>query len=189
MHTKIQFCHPQTERELQQILDLQALNLPDNISSEELKQQGYVTVKHNLELLSDMNSVVPQVIAKADDQVVGYALVMVHAFQDKIPVLIPMFQRLAQLTYQGSPMTAYNYYVMGQVCIAKAYRGQGIFDSLFQFHRQQFSNEYDFMVTQISEHNPRSIAAHRRVGFKLLHAYVDPGVDDWEIVIWDWREH
>ncbi len=188
MSSKIQYRHPTADWELQQILDLQALNLPTNISQEESQSQGYVTVKHSLELLREMNSVAPQVIAVADNQVIGYALVMVQAFQDRIPVLIPMFERLAELNYQGHSMPHYQYYVMGQVCIAKAFRGQGVFDGMYQFHRQQFSEKYDFVVTQISTHNPRSLAAHRRVGFELLHAYVDPGVDDWEIVIWDWRK-
>ncbi len=184
----IQYQHPQDDQQLQQILDLQALNLPTSISNEEFQSQGFVTVKHSLELLREMNSVAPQVIAVSDGQVIGYALNMVHAFQERIPVLVPMFQRLATLSYDDRPMTAYRYYIMGQVCVAKSFRGQGVFDGMYQYHRQQFSPHFDFIVTLISTRNQRSIAAHRRVGFQLLHAFTDPGVDDWEIVLWDWRE-
>lgn len=55
--------------ELQQIIELQAINLPSNISDEELKQQGFVTVKHDLDLLTRMNSPYGHIIAKDGDKI------------------------------------------------------------------------------------------------------------------------
>lgn len=84
----------QTLNELQQILALQARNHVSNISAEVKNKEGFVTVKHNLELLTAMNQEAKQVIAREGNQVVGYALVMLKSFQTMIPVLVPMLKCL-----------------------------------------------------------------------------------------------
>ena len=109
----------QSEHELKQILSLQRANLPQYISDSESKDQGFVTVEHSFDLLSNMQRSAPQVIALDQNRVVGYALVMLPSFADQIPVLIPMFDMLATLSYHGKSLHEYQYYVMGQVCIDK----------------------------------------------------------------------
>ena len=59
-------------KELKQILSLQSKNLETNITKEELKSQGFVTVKHNLELLETMSKEYPHIIAVDNDEVKGY---------------------------------------------------------------------------------------------------------------------
>ena len=73
-----------TDLEIRQLLDLQQVNLPKNISKETALEQGFVTVQHNFELLRAMNEAIPQVIAKDGDEVVAYALVMLPNFADLI---------------------------------------------------------------------------------------------------------
>ena len=78
------------------------------------------------------------------------------------------------------------YYVMGQVCVAKAYRGKGVFDRLYAAHREHLRHRFDACVTEISVRNPRSLRAHARVGFEELERYRD-AADEWVVVIWDLR--
>jgi ribosomal protein S18 acetylase RimI-like enzyme len=75
---------------------------------------------------------------------------------------------------------------MGQICVDKDYRGQGLFDMLYRHDRELYSNSYDFMVTEISVSNSRSLRAHQRVGFQTINVYRDE-IDEWEVVLWDWR--
>jgi hypothetical protein len=53
----------ESENELSQILELQNKNHLLNVSSEERDLNGFVTVKHNLELINRMNNRAKQVIA------------------------------------------------------------------------------------------------------------------------------
>lgn len=174
-----------TKEELEQILALQALNHPHALTAEQRAKEGFVTVKHNLELLKKMNNAVGQIIAKDGAIVVGYALVMPEEFKTMIPVLTPMFEMITTLSYQGKPLTAYRYYVMGQICIAEHYRGTGIFEKLYAEHKRLLADRFDFCLTEISVKNTRSMRAHEKVGFKTIHTFSD-NTDNWNIVLWDW---
>lgn len=181
----IQFTTPSSPNHLQQILDLQQQNLPDAISAEKLVKEGFVTVQHSLPLLEEMNRAAPQVIAKDGELVAGYALVMLKEFQDKVPVLKPMFTMLEQLEYRQRPLPETPYYVMGQICIAEAYRGRGLFEGLYKKHRELYSGRFQLCITEVAARNPRSLRAHQKTGFRTIHTFTD-ATDTWEIVAWDW---
>jgi len=170
------------ERELQQMLDLQQRNLPRNLDEREQAENGFVTVEHTLDVLQRMHALVPSIVAKDGDELAGYALVMSVECRSFVPVLTPMFERL-----DAKPRLAdRRYYVMGQICVAKAYRGQGVFDRLYAAHREYLHGKFDACVTEISVRNPRSMRAHARTGFEELERYRD-ATDEWVVVIWDWR--
>ena len=112
--------------ELQQVLQLQNENLAQNIDDEtEIKSQGFVTLRHDLTILEQMHHLAPSVIIKDDDKVVAYALTMLKQCRQLIPDLEPMFALLDKLSWNGKRLNDYSFYVMGQVCIAKQYRGHG----------------------------------------------------------------
>lgn len=175
-----------TPEDLQQIITLQAQNLPQSVPAQEAATQGFVTVQHELGLLAAMNEKYPHQIAKADGRVVGFALVMLREFGDKIPVLVPMFRLLDQLYYKGTPLSNQSYFVMGQICIDKAYRGQGIFRALYERLGQEMAPHFRLMVTEIATRNTRSLQAHAALGFRQLHRYTADG-EEWDIVTWDLR--
>ncbi|GAA4398799.1 hypothetical protein GCM10023187_09780 [Nibrella viscosa] len=177
-----------TEADLQQILDLQQQNLSKTVSPEQQKEQGFVTVIHTLPLLQQMNAAAPQIIAKDGDQLAGYALVMPTSFRSMIPVLQPMFDLLDTLVYDGQQVGCYPYYVMGQICVAEKYRGQGLFDGLYQYHRERLSGDYAMCITEVATRNTRSMRAHQRVGFQSIAEYEDE-TDRWSVVVWDWRRN
>jgi hypothetical protein len=57
---------------------------------------------------------------------------------------------------------------------------------LYEEHKRLFRKEYDFVITEISTINKRSIAAHKKIGFKTIHTYRD-ALDEWNVVLWDWN--
>ncbi|MBK9460633.1 MAG: GNAT family N-acetyltransferase [Chitinophagales bacterium] len=175
-----------TQQDLIEILDLQLANHRNYISAEQSNEHGFVTVKHNLELLTEMNKAAPQIIAKANGKVIGYALVMLPVFERLIPELKPMFKLLTTLSFKNKPINDYEYYVMGQICIDADYRGMGIFDKLYQKHKDIYAFEFDLCITEISTSNWRSMRAHERVGFKTIHTFKDE-IDEWNVVAWNWR--
>lgn len=176
-----------TDAHLQQIMALQKANLPRNISRQEASEQGFVTVDHDMETLQDMNTPYRHSAAWAGEELAGYALVMETRFRHRIPILFPMFELLDGIPWRGQPLRDWRYYVMGQVCVAKPYRGQGVFEGLYLDMRNRLSSHFDLVVTEISTRNLRSIRAHEKVGFQNIHEYADPHGEQWVIVGWGWE--
>ena len=175
-----------SDDELEQILRLQKRNLIGNIDMAEIQSQGFVTVDHSPEVLLQMHQLAPSVIIKDDNKVVAYALVMLRECRDLVPSLQPMFVNLDQLEWKGKPLNDYKFYVMGQVCVDKDYRGKGLFDLLYQKHKEIYRDEYDFVITEVSTRNHRSIRAHERVGFETINIYRDE-LDEWAVVILNFK--
>ena len=171
--------------ELQQILALQQLNLKQNIDADEKKEQGFVTMQFTLSMLQDMHSLAPSIIVKDDDKVIGYAMVLLKEGRKLYPDLDPLFQLFDTLSWKGKLLFNYRFYIMGQVCVDKNYRGQGVFDMLYHKHRDIYKDVFDFIITDISSDNHRSLRAHERVGFEIIHTYRDK-LDEWKVVLWDW---
>src|SRR4030095_14680771 len=170
--------------ELQQILDLQQQNLPKNISAEELKSQGFVTFQHDLKTLQEFHQLAPSVIVKDDEKVIAYALTVVNEARHIFPPMESMFMLLETLHWKNKPFCGYRYYEMGQVCVAKEYRGKGVFEMLYQQHKKSYSNKYDLLVTEISTMNHRSLKAHKKVGFETIIIDKDE-FGEWAVVVWD----
>ena len=171
--------------DLSQILDLQKENLIRNLSKDEMQAQGFVTVNHTLEMLQQMHEMSPSIIVRDDDKIVGYALTMLRAFSKMVPELEPMFEKIESLQWKNKGINEYKYYVMGQICIDKAYRGQGLFDLLYHKHREVYQPKFDFIITEVATRNLRSLNAHKRVGFETINVYKDE-LDEWAVVVWDW---
>lgn len=175
-----------TDTHLQGIIDLQQANLPKHISAEESRSQGFVTVEHDMEILRRMNSPHPHIIAVDDDRVVGYCLTMMSDLRHDIPVLAPMFDMIDELITPDSAYAGMTYFAMGQVCVAKSHRGEGLFYKMYDAMGEQMSAHFDMIITEISDHNKRSMRAHEKQGFKIMHSYNAPDGHPWHIVYWDW---
>jgi ribosomal protein S18 acetylase RimI-like enzyme len=142
--------------------------------------EGFVTIEHTLDLLKRMHAVAPSIVARDGPSLAGYALVMPVQCRFSIPILEPMFQRLDSLG-----MLEQRFYVMGQICVGKRWRGQGVFDLLYQAHRRHLRAIYDYSVTEVATRNTRSMRAHERVGFTVIDRYRD-ATDEWALLRWDW---
>jgi ribosomal protein S18 acetylase RimI-like enzyme len=178
----IQIKSVESIEELQGILELQAKNIEENLTQSEIGQEGFVTLKHDIEFLELMNSYERQIIAVFEGKVIGYALIMVQELRDTIPILVPMFQKLDSMTFKSQRISDAKYYVMGQVCIDIEFRGKGIFAKLYEKHHTDLAHKYDYCITEVAHRNPRSIRAHEKVGFKEIHSFSDE-TDNWSMII------
>jgi hypothetical protein len=129
-----------------------------------------------------MNKAAPHIITKDGEKVVGYALVMLKSFAELIPVLQPMFDKLANISYEQRPITDRSFYVMGQICIGRRYRGKGVFEALYKKHDDMFGHLFELCVTSVSTSNMRSMRAHDRIGFQVIHTFRDTA-DEWKILV------
>lgn len=183
----ITFSQAESSHDLEDILRLQEKNLPQNLPAAKQLTDGFVTVHHNLELLTQMNNEAKSIIARCKGQLAGYCLAMPESFRNTIPVLVPMFEEMDSLRYGGEKLSG-NYIVSGQVCVDEAFRGQGVFGGLYASYQEFYQTEFKYLLTEISQRNQRSLKAHQRVGFETIHSYQAPDGEVWDIVLWDWRQ-
>lgn len=184
----INYTTANTVIDLETIIQLQKDNLRQALTEEAIQSQGFVTVQHSLDQLKKMNDIEKHLVAKDGDKVIGYVLAMTEESKFDIPMLIPMFDFFSKVFYRGKKISDHHFIVVGQVCIDKHYRGQGIFDKCYQEYEQYYKGKYDFAITDIARANTRSLKAHKRIGFKEIHSYVGHDTVEWVIVLWDWGE-
>ncbi len=174
----IRYTTASTDRDLRQILEIQARNMPMAISEEERQREGFVTARHDLDLLRRMNEACPHTIARAGDQVVGYALSMLPAFIALVPNIEHMFSQMADTPYAGV-----NYLASGQVCIDKPFRRQGVFRGLYAHMKHTFVPPYVCIITEVARSNERSLQAHYAIGFVDFKVYTAGG-EHWHLIVW-----
>ncbi len=168
------------------IVALQKLNVAQSLSPEETTREGFVTLQHTVEILELMNVPYPHIIATDRNSLVGYALVTLREHIDALASLQDIIEVIHRITYDHKTLADSKYFIMGQICIAKAYRGQGIFKLMYDRLASQMKTDFDYMVTIISNKNQRSVRAHEKIGFQTIHQ--DNAIDrDWVIVLKDLR--
>ena len=180
------------EEDIHHLLTLQKDNLKQNLDAETIDSQGFVSFVYSPEDIKGMMRDEPQIIAVDGNEIVGYALTASLEYARTVKLLQPLLEKSRTLTYNDTYLqpnsnnsNGLKYYIMGQVCVKIGYRGIGVFDALYEGHKEHLSAKYDGVITEIATENKRSLAAHRRVGFKTIHEYYDDiSQKDWEIVFW-----
>ncbi|MEM1259541.1 MAG: GNAT family N-acetyltransferase, partial [Bacteroidota bacterium] len=165
-----------TKEEIRQILALQKQNLPKNLSEKEIREQGFLTVEHSFDLLWEMNQVFPHTLATKDGKVIGYALSMTPKFALDIPILKSLFEEIKKV-FKGK-----EFIVMGQICVAKTHRGQGVFRELYKNMQGYTQDTFDSIITEVDVKNSRSMSAHKAVGFKELSRHASDG-KVWSMIV------
>lgn len=180
----MQYTVAKTAAHFSGILALQQANLLRNIDATEAKSEGFVSVEHNLELLQAMNVPHGHQIVVDQGKVVAYALFMLPHFAYQIPMLIPFIERLNTLNWQGKALKDSSYFIIGQLCVAKAYRGKGIAKQLYKKMAQRLAPHFELMLTEVATQNTASLRAHQKAGFQTAQQYLDNNQQSWEIVIY-----
>ena len=172
--------------DLEGIVELQRLNHSNAVASELWETEGFVTMEYTVEELQQMCRGYRHVIAKSDGVVVGYALVMLKESRTAFPFLDDMFQQAEAGALDGNSIREKRYFVMGQMCVGQAFRGQGVFRKLYQTLREQMLADFDLVVTEVSIKNTRSMRAHRQVGFRDIKEEHEQS-SEWRVIAWDWN--
>lgn len=175
-----------TKKELEGILKLQNENHYTNLSKEDMVSEGFLTCTHNIDLLTAFNNITPHIIAVSDNRVVAYLLAMTAMAEAEIPLLKPMFLEFEKVLINNKPISDYNYLIVGQVCVGKGFRGQGVLEKCYRLYETIYKDRFDFAVTEIAVSNSRSLKAHLKLGFKEIRRYFSPDGKEWSIVLLNW---
>lgn len=183
MNERITIDIASSDTHFEQILDLQRRYHAQSLAPDVQAQEGFVFARHSVPLLRRMAEQLPQAIALADGAVVGYCLALPVALRPELPALEPMFQQFGRTTYRGRPLAEWRFFVGGQVCVDRPYRGQGLLAGLYRHVRHQAPPSYELCVTEIAKRNQVSVRAHERLGFETIATYSGGG-EQWVVVAW-----
>jgi len=183
----VTFSPAQSKSDLESILTLQRQNLRQFLSPEEMQDQGFLTASYTLDFLQEMHEASEHIVAKDGERVVGYTLGLTPEFLPRDPVFESYLMAIQQMSWKGKPLMEYAPLIVGQLCVDKSYRGQGLVNGLYQACRTHHAKKFDFLLSDVSSLNPRSFRAHQRVGFLPLAEFPDAFTGEtWHILLWDW---
>ena len=172
--------------ELRQIKDIQKRHQKESIAPELRETTGFVTAEYEISLLEKMHSLLPSVIAKEGDKVIGYTLVTDRRIIGCHDLLDDLFTQINKLSFNNHPLKYTNYTVVGQLCVDGDYGRRGIAQGLYKKYRSTYSGSFDYCITDVDCNNPRSLRTHLRTGFQTIHK-IEYGNAEWDIVLWDWK--
>ncbi|RYH05666.1 GNAT family N-acetyltransferase [archaeon] len=175
-----------SHEDVEMIKALQTANLGRNLSDEVKVKEGFVTAEYTIEFLQRMNSICPSIVARsAEGQIVGYIMVVSRELCMEHSLLTDLYHAFASIEYNGKRLEDTNLVVVGQVCVAAGYRGQGLVHRMYSYYKHCLSSDFDCAVTDVATSNPRSMAAHLKSGFRIIRTIPYDGLE-WHIILWDW---
>jgi hypothetical protein len=174
--------------ELEGIRKLQEENLKKNLTPGQADSEGFVTAEYSLDFLETLHRQSPSVIAKDEDRVVGYALVVLPAVRNQHELLEDLFNAIDAIEYNHHHLQNSKYVVVGQLCVAMGYRGMGLVQKMYSHYKDCLGKDFDYCITDVAENNPRSLKAHLKSGFQTIETLKYGGMD-WNIILWDWKEN
>ncbi len=164
---------------------LQEQNLKKNLSPEELRE-GFVTAEYTVDELAQMHELTPAVIAKHQEQLVGYALAVSPKFRGNHPLIDNLFTHIDKISYRNKPLKGSNYIMVGQLCVRKNFRKSCVSLGLYQAYKKWYSDSFDYLITDIVFENQPSLKAHQKAGFEIVSELNYSG-SHWAVVLWNWN--
>lgn len=153
------------ESDIPEISSIQSENLRANL--EQLKD-GYLSIAFSENEFKSFNENLGVLVAKKQDQVVGYCCFSSAAFNKQFSIIDQIIANLSHYKIPGTELrpTEATCCVYGPACIAAPFRGQNILSQLFSYGVELAKKAgYSFCVSFISLENLRSLKAHLKLPF------------------------
>lgn len=178
----------QDKSELAQVHKLLQENLKQNLSYQERKQQGFITINYSLNSLIKLNKITPTIVATDGNKVIGYALSANRNCTGLDKFLDMIIAEVDRTFYNKNLLLESNYVMVGQLCVAKAYRRRGVSQKIYQEFKQEFHQTHPYCLTGVDVLNKGSIKSHKKCGFRVLKQLKCCGLNSiGYLLIWDWR--
>lgn len=91
------------------------------------------------------------------DTVVGYTRCIHAEFGDEIEVLRAMFNKIRDIRNHEDKGSFNDFMVMGQVCVAKTYRRQGVFRRPYETMLTEIQRQFKSIIPEVDVKNTRSL--------------------------------
>ena len=129
----------------------------------------FVTTPFTIEQIENLIELDGVFIACDENKVISYVMCASWHYWVAWPMFEYMASFLETLEFNKTKLTMDNSYQYGPICVSKEYRGQGIFENIFEFARKEMNKRYPILVTFINKINTRSYEAHvRKLGLEVV---------------------
>ena len=141
------------------IVRLQRANYIGNLSAEE-RWEGFLSAEFSLEQVAAIASDLGIAIVTIDDELAGCLCAIRREFDHGSPVVAKMLASYDQASFESKPVSAFNSYIYGPVCIARQYRRRGLLRGLYDFQKEDLAGQFEIGVALVSHSNRHSMQAH-----------------------------
>ena len=149
-----------SKQDIPLILELQEKNLLMNLQTHE-KQDGFLSIKYSAAQLNELNQGLGIFIAEKQYHLAGYLIAQTLDFANQSALISSMARKFSDVQFNGRPLSSFNIFIYGPVCVAKESRGQGVLEGLYEAMLRTLQH-YDIGVAFVSAENSRSLNAHRK---------------------------
>ena len=143
------------------ILELQSANFVANLT-EAQRQQGFLSAQFSAEQTARIAEDLGITVALVDGRIAGFLCAFRKEFPTGSPVIAEMLSSYEMLRFEDLPLSSFNSYIYGPVCIAREYRGRGLLRGLYEAQRSDLAGKFDLGVAFVSRNNPHSLSAHTK---------------------------
>jgi hypothetical protein len=142
-----------------EIVQLQRANYIANLTAEE-RREGFLSAEFSLDQVAAIASDLGIAIVTMDDDLAGCLCGIRREFNHGSPVVEKMLESYVNAVFEDKPLSAFNSYIYGPVCIARQYRRRGLLRGLYEFQKKDLAGLFELGVALVSHSNPHSMQAH-----------------------------
>jgi hypothetical protein len=142
-----------------EIVRLQRENYIANLTAEE-RREGFLSAEFSLEQVAAIAGDLGIAIVTMDDDLAGCLCGIRREFDHRSPVVAKMLETYDHVWFQEQPLSAFNSYIYGPVCIARQYRRRGLLRGRDDFQKKDLAGQFEIGVALVSHSNPHSMQAH-----------------------------
>jgi len=141
------------------ILRLNSANFIANLAEAE-RQDGFLSAVFTPEQTAAMAEDLGTTVAIVDGVLAGFLCAFRNDFDHGSPVVAKMIESYDRVHFEGKLLSSYNTYAYGPVCIARAYRRNGLLRGLYEAQKNDLAGQFEVGVALIARDNPHSMQAH-----------------------------
>lgn len=141
------------------ILHLQSANYIANMSEQDRKE-GFLSAEFTKQQVAAMAEDLGITVAVDSGVVTGYLCAFRNEFNHGSPVLAKMLESYDRVQFAGKPLSSYNSYIYGPVCIGRDYRRRGLLRGLCEAQKKDLAGQFEVGVAFVARNNPHSLQAH-----------------------------
>lgn len=134
-------------------------NARDTLSDTERKS-GFITGHFTPEKLAGMNDNLAIVVAEDGGAITGFLCAATRDLPNPAPIVRAMLASYARVSFRGRLLSDWNSFIYGPVCVAAAYRGQGLLKGLFAELKRELRGRFEVGVAFVDRENFHSLRAH-----------------------------
>ena len=141
------------------IIRLQRADYIGNLTEEE-RREGFLSAEFSLEQVAAIATDLGIAVVTVGDEIAGCLCAFRREFDHGSPVVAKMLEAYEQARFEAKPLSAFNSYIYGPVCLGREYRRRGLLRGLYEFQKKDLAGRFEIGVALVSHDNPHSMQAH-----------------------------